>query len=56
MASFYEVPVNILFDEDEMCVYVKIYANSIDEAEVKAKDFVLSNIEIEVDPDDVIKV
>jgi hypothetical protein len=56
MSSFYEVPVTLEFDEESMCVYVKVYANSMEEAMVKATDMVSANIEVYADIDDIVRI
>jgi len=56
MQTFYEVPVTILYDEDELCVYVKVYAASPEEAAEKAKDMVETGMSVEVDNDYIVKI
>lgn len=56
MPSFYEVPVTIELDEEEMCVYIKVYCNSASEAAEAAKELVLANMSLHVDEEDIIKI
>jgi len=54
--SLYEVPVNIELDEESMCVYIKVFAQSIDEAARKAVAIATDEISIFADEDNAVKI
>ena len=56
MASFYEVLVVLEVNEEEMCVYIKVYCDSAEDAVVAAKEVVMSNLILHVDEEDIIKI
>ena len=56
MASFYEVPVMLEINEEEMCVYMKVYGNSAEEAAAKAVETVVADVDVYADESDIVKI
>ena len=56
MSLLYEVPVTVEYDEEYMDLYIKVYASSYAEAAEKAIEMVSTNIDIDADDSNIIKV
>jgi hypothetical protein len=56
MAAFYEVPVTIELDEESMCVYIKVYADTLSDAAEKAVAVAEDSMVVYADEDDTVKI